>query len=315
MINVETYFGLRKQAGKGFIGVEIEVEGSNLPSPPELNHIWQYTRDGSLRGESLEYVFAKPLSFPDTVNAINALKTAFKDNKGVVNDSMRAGVHVHLNVRRLTLPQLFTICACYYILEELITRSAGSSRQGNMFALRLVDAYEPVYRIATFLRSGNVSQLSSDEIRYAALNLASINKHGSIEFRQMRTPTDFSKVIRWVELLFTLYTNAPKIFSSPLDALTQFSGGGERQFILDLLGEDLANEFILCHKDFESVSRTGARFVQDFAYILTSDEDWSRLDLIKDSKIPKYGRTPSPLEDAINQILPVTTQQEEPDVE
>lgn len=56
-MNVIDFYGNKPQEGS--YGIEIEVEGVNLPAV--ANNVWTTTHDGSLRGESAEYVLKKPL--------------------------------------------------------------------------------------------------------------------------------------------------------------------------------------------------------------------------------------------------------------
>lgn len=79
----------RRNPVKGDIGIEIEAEGVNLP---QLRTPWKCEHDGSLRGEAIEYVFAKPLMLPEAYKALVKLDAAFTENNAVVADTGRAGV-------------------------------------------------------------------------------------------------------------------------------------------------------------------------------------------------------------------------------
>lgn len=60
MKTVMQWFGIREDfAAKGDVGIEIEVEGKNLPK--HFEKYWRVEADGSLRGEdNAEYVLEKP---------------------------------------------------------------------------------------------------------------------------------------------------------------------------------------------------------------------------------------------------------------
>src|SRR5690606_7279420 len=91
--NVRYLFGLPPT--EGMFGIEIEVEGARFPIVPA----WEKKTDGSLRGESAEYVLSHPLDKEPAVEALNALAKAFAENKTVRNYSYRTSVHVHVNVQ------------------------------------------------------------------------------------------------------------------------------------------------------------------------------------------------------------------------
>ena len=251
---------------KGALGIEIEVEGSNLPPDSSLQPYWHGTHDGSLRGECREYVFNKPLSLKDTAAALQHMQTVFTVNRTTINPSIRCGVHVHVNVNDLTINQLFAFAAAYYVFEELITRWCGTGRQGNLFALRAIDAYSVVDSLHSFFQTRRHAFLSTDEIRYAACNYCSLKKFGSLEFRQLGTPADLSRVYRWAYLLDTLKANSIKYFERPGNVVMDVSGYGYDEFVRRLLPEDLANEFVFCHSDYAECMRRGMRLVQDWAF-------------------------------------------------
>jgi hypothetical protein len=221
----------------GDLGVEVEVEGNSV-LPEVVTDGWKAVKDGSLRGEAKEYVFYQPLGLEDTVDEINKLYDLID---GKIIDSMRAGVHVHVNCQTLTLRQLFTVMAAYYCIENLLTEEAGEERQGNLFCLRLSDA--------DYVNTGIMSALSqrdikldggifhNENLRYGAMNLVSLSKFGSLEFRALRTPLDRKKVIQWVDTLFTLKTNAVKHFSDPVELLSSMSANGAAEVVKKLLGK------------------------------------------------------------------------------
>lgn len=264
MATVSEFF--RTKPVKGDLGIEIEVEGQNLPPDEEFTPEWRATNDSSLRGESREYVFAKPLTLVQSQLALAKMQKVFLANKTTLIPSIRTGVHVHINVNDLTINQLFAFAATYYVFEELVTRWCGPGRQGNLFALRLVDAYEVIQNLISFLQSQRAGYLSTNDIRYAACNYCSLHKFGSLEFRQMGTPTDLSKVYRWATLLHTLKTSSVKYFERPANVVMDVSGYGYEAFVRRILPDDLADEFVFSQPDFAACMRRGMRLVQDWAF-------------------------------------------------
>lgn len=256
---------------QGAFGVEIEVEGSPLPVPQFTN--WRVEADGSLRGESAEYVLNSPMNLSGVVDALAELRRRFTESETNIHNSIRAGIHIHVNINDLTIPQLFAFLTCYYLVEAPITRKAGHNRSGNLFALRLEDAYGTIPYLTNFLKSGDTSYLgNNNSIRYAACNLSSLGKYGSVEFRQLGTSKDFDvKIKRWCELLGTLRENSLH-FSSLREIIYALSGEGATNFVTSILGRQLADEFVFNEPDYAEKIMEYSRYVQDYVFCVTEDQ-------------------------------------------
>lgn len=232
MLNVRQTFGLRET--KGDFGVEIEVEGHNLPWPVKY---WRREHDGSLRGmENAEYVLAKPLGAKALSNALRYLDEAYQDSGSVVDESVRAGVHVHINVQELNMVEVYNMIVIYLILEELMVKYCGCHREGNLFCLRAVDAEYLPYFLAEVAQTRNYQNFGNDMVRYASLNVKALPQYGSLEFRAMRGTRDLELVETWAHMLLGL-RDAAKTYFDPQDIINGFSGGGEEAFLDKCLGE------------------------------------------------------------------------------
>lgn len=249
------------------IGIEIEVEAANaLPGIDRVLPEWVKTLDGSLRGaESAEFVLAQPMNRTEAFAALDTLTKHMEDRKTQLVDTVRAGVHIHLNVINATWKQLFNTATLWYIFEEaLTTRFCGEGRSGNHFCLRAIDADILTYEIGRVLGGASVMNLSRDHIRYAALNYTSIFRHGSLEFRPLRTPTDFERIKVWIDLILKL-KEAGKLFVNPQEIVAQFSMGGELNFAQQVFGnmvEHLGPQDV----ELEDMLMRGARIAQEIAY-------------------------------------------------
>lgn len=133
MLTINQLFAPKTQVGR--FGIEIEVEGQNLP--PAIPY-FKRVADHSLRGESAEYVFDKPLNLDQVHKAMDAF--IFYMNGVKVDDSDRTSVHVHLNVQQWTVKRVFTFFMLYAMFEEFLVKFCGESRENNLFCLRLKDA-------------------------------------------------------------------------------------------------------------------------------------------------------------------------------
>lgn len=212
----------------GDVGIEIEVEGHHLPTN-ELGY-WRREADGSLRGESAEYVLRKPLSLEAASKALGELDKAYKECKSSVDNSIRAGVHVHVNVQHMTVNQLINFVVTYLIVEDVLVKWCGKSREGNLFCLRCKDAEAWLQSLEVAISTDNLTLLHSDLIRYSSINLKSLCQYGSVEFRAMRGTRDLDKILIWAELLVSIrelacsYENPMKLMEDCLGNVEQFVG-------------------------------------------------------------------------------------------
>lgn len=248
---------------KGEYGVEIEVEGRRLPIDLDPS-IWRIERDGSLRGsEAWEYVMPVPLSLKGVRKSLDYLKLNYKHNNSRIDDSIRAGVHVHMNVQSWTIKQLCSFVMCYYLLEDILVDWCGPNRSGNLFCLRTKDAESVMFALVKAIETRNLRHISGDNIRYSSLNFCSLFKYGSLEFRSMRGTGDLDLIHEWVVILDDLKKGALS-FTDPLEVITSMSGQGEMQFLQRALPTTY-NKFSHI-KDIDKIIRKAARRVQIFAY-------------------------------------------------
>lgn len=263
----------------GMIGVEIEVEGVHLPGQAMVLPHWRVDLDGSLKAaEAFEYVMPQPSTLEGVKAALDVLQAAYKKKGSVITNSVRPGVHVHYNVQELTLKQFFTLLTCYYILEEVLTSYCGPNREGNHFCLRAQDAEFILFEVAKVAKTRNFKPLNTDNLRYASLNLLSLFKYGSIEFRAMRGTGNLDEIYKWCEIIVTLIENAKK-FDTPIEAISSFSLDGEVIFLKRMLGPEA--ELFLKLPKLERKIREGARRAQIVAF----STDWAEY---KDEKVNPF---------------------------
>ena len=183
------------------VGVEIEMEGTDLP--PELKH-WRKEHDGSLRGEGSEYVFRQPYPYEKALDALSEMQMALSKYETKVEDSGRAGVHVHVNVRDMNVDQINTFISLYLLFEDTLMDFCGPDRVGNLFCLRAKDAEELLFALERCMREGEYRAVARDEYRYASINCKAIHQYGSLEFRGMRSTSEMGVLIDWIDILLAL---------------------------------------------------------------------------------------------------------------
>lgn len=198
------YFVVRGVQGE--YGFEIEVEGENLP--PANDHNWKRVADNSLRGNSAEYVTFRPVAFDDVQKHLDDLKKMYAEYNTELYISPRTSVHVHRNVQKLKLYEVYNIIATYLLIENLMVRYSGKSRENNLFCLRASDAEMFAFDIARGLEMQTFFVGFNERNRYSALNLAALAKFGSLEFRSMRGDADFDTIFQWTKQIEHLYNTA-----------------------------------------------------------------------------------------------------------
>ena len=254
------------QPQTGDVGIEIELEADNLPPADAVPRQWKREKDASLRGESGEFVLRKPVPLSALDKAFSDLQACFDEFGTKERPTYRAGIHVHVNVQDLTPTQLVTFICSYFMLEEVLLRYCDKTRLGNHFCLRMSDASYLLDKIVDFIQQEDIRQLDSEDLRYASLNVTSLFKYGSIEFRALESTLDFDKIKTWAGVLVHLRDYA-KTVRSPVDLLGNASALGFEAYAPVILGR--------WYRTFqpwaiEANIRTGIRNIQYAIY----SRDW-----------------------------------------
>jgi len=96
-------------------------------------------------------------------------------------------------------------------MERVLSKYCGETREGNLFCLRACDCPGMIQTIENIFRGGNWYGLGSDNMRYAGVNITSLIKHGSLEFRTLQTPKDVREIKAWLDIINAIYTYAISI--------------------------------------------------------------------------------------------------------
>lgn len=247
---------------EGKFGVEIELEGRGLVETPSLNG-WRKERDGSLSRGGVEFVLQNPLDGGPACEKVDSLYNMLREY-AVVQDRQRAGVHVHVNCQQRTLNEIFTMITAYLLLEDILMEWCGEMRKGNHFCFTAENAEAIILNLRNAVMRRNIYLLDSDQIRYASLNVQSLFRYGSLEFRGMRSTTNPEPIKQWIGILDELTEKALE-FSNPQELIEAASGYGEERF-LDILVPSYKKEMkkMKCFK--EGCLLDSARRLQVFAY-------------------------------------------------
>ncbi len=251
---------------RGEVGLEIEVEGSNLPQV--IKSYWRKDKDGSLRGdENAEYILKQPCSRKSVKKFMSYLNTCFKKHKAHIELSERTSVHVHLNVRDWPLFKCYNLILLYFLIEDLLGKLVGETRIGNLFCLGCRDAEYILDVLEEFARYRKFNP-NPNQLRYSAVNICALTKFNSLEFRSLKGTTDPDIIQGWVTLLLALKDAAAKL-PYPTDIVTEFSKRGPQGFIEYILPKHY--QLFVDHPKFQQSLWEGLRLIQPIIYAT----DWA----------------------------------------
>lgn len=247
------------------IGLEIEVEGEDLPNQVKG---WRVEHDGSLRGENREYVFPEPCTIEQAEVLLKQLNLAVLRSNATIKDTGYAGIHCHVNVGDLDWRALIRFASYWYVLEELLLRWSGETRTDNLFCMSLSAARHPLMYLREAIPAGNLRMLESDDIRYAALNWKALPQYGSLEFRSMRSTLERKDILTWCKILLELREQA--LIERPLDWIVANPSILGKAFVKELLPTMHAE--IDHHADVEQCLIEGVRNIQCFLLSLEEEK-------------------------------------------
>lgn len=173
-------------------GIEVEVE--NITNQIHKLNYWTITRDNSLRNNGLEFV-SLPLRSNQIEGAIQELTEALPKDASF---SERTSCHVHMNVRDLTISEIYNVLIIYMAMENVLFKWVGHGRDKNIFCLPLTETnfYKNLKRFESEPRH-TIEYWN----KYTALNIIPILEKGTVEFRHMYGTIDSTTMLTWITFL------------------------------------------------------------------------------------------------------------------
>lgn len=257
-------------------GVELELEGRNVAMEGVPTKGWKREKDGSLRGESIEYVFSTPCGYDEATARVRTLFEAFKKNAVKIKNSYRTSTHVHINFSDRKIREIINFFVLFTILEELLEIYCGEGREGNLFCLPSRDVEGIVNMLEkAVMNRGDLAEFGED-VRYCAINLAAINKFGTIEIRTMRGADNQEMVLDWMDILHQMYDFAINKMTTPARLIESLSILGDEGFINQVFNRATAKKLMATWggRGLHASLYEGARLVQVLSYRL--DEAYQR---------------------------------------
>jgi len=180
--------------------------------------------------------FISTVMFGKTV--VDALD-AIEGTLSKCQESWRAGIHVHVDVRDLDLHQLANVCILYGMLERIIFEWEGNSRDQSNFCVPWYVCNEAATAVGEVLnatsRLGEGTEITQHQFghinrlgKYSALNILPVVRQGSIEFRMMQSTSDVARILEFVNICMTIVKVAKEVEQNPLLVLSEL---GPERFI------------------------------------------------------------------------------------
>lgn len=258
----------------GEIGIELEMEGVNLPGQCRTNVGgvgWTVHNEGSLRNGGLEYVLTAPCARDQVIPLVEGIFAEFGANNTVLNLSSRCSTHIHINTAGMKVNQIASFVTLWGILEDALVNWCGEKRAGNLFCLRFSDCNMAAASWAKAFRTG-VFQFG-EQYRYLALNANALQKFGSLEVRTLRGADTPDMIYKWVDALTRIKDLAMERYANPADIAGEFSGYGARGFINEVLRDlpildEVFDANSRLNEDVDRLLWEGVRRVQPVMYAL-----------------------------------------------
>lgn len=167
---------------------------------------WKIVPDGSVHNgfEVVSPVLRGEAGLETASAAINALKAA-----GAKADRT-CGFHVHFDADGLGVEELRTIVNRYGTFECEIDAFMPRSRRGS--ANTYCNTVTGLINNSRFQNARNVSELvSAQGGRYYKVNMQSLHRHGTIEFRQHNGIVDADRALNWIRMLDAFISESARI--------------------------------------------------------------------------------------------------------
>lgn len=274
----------RMPSAGDLFGIEVECEGKNVGHHGDLGILedWAPHADGSLRPwkgfPPCEWVFNGPVSYKRSVDRVNKLYNYFEKNKAQLVTSNRTSVHVHFNMGDKTAYQLVNTFILFTILEDILDTYCGEDRRGNLFCLSSRYAEGQIRWVEESIFK-NYRFRFNDNWRYCSLNLASLNKFGTIEFRGMRGLDNKEDLLAWLSIINELVSYSCYTMKNPVDLIEGISMKTPMGFLKEVFSADNVKR-LTAGRDEGDINNSiyeGLRLVQMMCYKIGTEFDQVRL--------------------------------------
>lgn len=232
----------KKFKPKEFIcGCEFEIE-SVKDWNPQVGVVFHIENDHSLRNSGKEFK-TKPSTFDQAIDAFKLLHSNLSLGKDPFSE--RTSIHVHVNVRDLSLKEVRRFILVYALLEPLFFEFVGEKRKGSIYCVPLSYTYLPS------LYKKSVPELLDkwNNNKYTAFNILPIRNFGTVEFRHLYGTNDQATFYTWLSAIKELYEYVLNV-QPEIDIVDILSSGEYVSNIAKVAVPSLANKMSSSHIEY-----------------------------------------------------------------
>ena len=174
----------------------------------DCSNSWRIKDDGSLSGSGHGAELVSPILYgQEGVEQLEIMLNALNEHDISINVS--CGLHVHLGADNLSYDEIMVVMDRYSEYESLIDGIMPESRRGDSahYARPINAGY--VGRIKR--NAKRKSSLAHAGDRYRKVNLESLSKHGTLEFRHHSGTSNFEKIVSWLSYLMSFVEISKKL--------------------------------------------------------------------------------------------------------
>jgi hypothetical protein len=184
-------------------GVQVSDYGHHVTTR-NPHGAWVMKTDGSIRGaegrciqdwQNLEIV--SPILKGE--EGLQELRNVVAELKTMVTVNRSCGLHIHHGARDMTDIQMETLYRLWEKNQDVVNYFTTPSRRANHYCEYLRSARPACYMTTARNRGWSFCDtVARTENRYRALNFASMNVRGTLEFRQHHATLDIEKMVAWI---------------------------------------------------------------------------------------------------------------------
>lgn len=263
--DVCTYRDGEDITAEALVGLEVELEAFQGTEAARSLTYWNLTHDGSLREGGVEFVLKQPLTGYDLESSITELYDKVI-NVCSYDSNQRTSVHVHIDVRDISVEHLRRIVFVYSMFERFIYDLVSPEREHSFYCTPLFNSVLHRKIVARALDNYNFNRCP----KYSGINLRTIQKYGSLEFRMHHGMTKQTNLKQWIRLLLKLRTGTLMYEDVPMeDILRMYSENSAEHVLRAVLGEDL---YVQTVKDgYNDRLKQSMRSAQDILLLTRGD--------------------------------------------
>jgi hypothetical protein len=225
-------------------GVELEFENVNGTTQKTIvsDGLWKKHLEHSLRGGgAMEIVTSMPMPLTavnsQLVRIYELLGTGFVSNH-------RTGMHVHVNLLENTYDSFKRLVALWVLLEPVYMKTTAPERKRHIFCWQVGEALGDWHNFADVFQLDDWDFRFLDNTkwnRYTTFNLASLVKHGTVEFRYIQTPQTLEAAMSHMTRIDSLI-NFSKLWDTAPDGIPELLMQGDDVIsMLNLKKSDVQN--------------------------------------------------------------------------